>query len=175
MLRPVNKVEQDGMNKKYFSIWSLFFITFALAAATYADHDVLKSDLSMNSPEEIVAARKFLMKTSEANVEDIKAKIENGDIKGVVVGARNIVAQATLLPILFKDKYEDVYPVEGSKYFYIGAPPEEIELLSDNLKIQAEKLMEFAEAGDGAKANAQIRKIIGSGCGGCHRTYRGVF
>jgi cytochrome c556 len=158
------------MKKKPLTIVSLIILACVIAATIYAQ-GVLKQGQS--SPEQVVAARKFAMRTMAANAGEIRGKIKAENIKGVAANARSIAALATFLPLVYNEKYRDVYPVAGSKYFY-KAEISDVEAAFEDLRAQAEELMRLAAADDKSGVEAQARKLLGT-CGGCHKPARGKY
>ncbi len=159
------------MKRKALMILGSIVLGCVIAATIYAQ-GVLKPN--QKSPEQVVAARKFAMGAMGANVGDLKGKIKAGNIKGVAANASSIAALATFLPLVYEDRYTQVYPVEGSKYFFREAPLANIEIASENLRVQAQELMKLASADDKSRVNAQVEKLFGA-CGGCHKAYRGEY
>ncbi len=156
--------------KKALSMLSLVISVCVMAAMVFAQ-GVLKSGPS--SPTEVVAARKFAMKIIGANVQDIREKIKAGNIKDVGTNAGSIASLAIFMPLYYKEEYRDVYPVKGSKYFY-KAEIQDVAKAYEDLKVQAEKLMELAAAGDKSAVEAHLPRLLGS-CAGCHKPARGEY
>lgn len=146
-------------------------ISVCVIAATIFAQGVLKP--SPSSPIEVVTARKFAMKITGANIQDIRGKIKAGDMKEISTNAGSIAALAIFMPLLYKEEYRDVYPVKGSKYFYKAEMPDVARAFED-LRIQAEKLMEVAAAGNRSGAEEQLPRLLGS-CGSCHKPARGEY
>ncbi len=94
-------------------------VLVCVIAATISAQGVLKP--GQKSPEQVVAARKFAMGALGANFGDLSGKIKAGNIKGVAANAKSIAALATFLPLVYEEKYPEVYPVKGSKSFFKGA------------------------------------------------------
>ena len=159
------------MKRKALMILGLIVLGCVIAATIYAQ-GVLKPN--QRSPEQVVVARKFAMRAMGADVGDLKGKIKTGNIKGVAANASSIAAVATFLPLAYEETYSQVYPVEGSKYFFREAPLANIEIASENLRIQAQELMKLASADDKSRVNVQVEKLFGA-CGGCHKAYRGKY
>ncbi len=159
------------MKRKALMILGSIVLGCVIAATIYAQ-GVLKPN--QKSPEQVVAARKFAMGAMGANVGDLKEKIKTGNIKGVAANASSIAAVATFLPLAYEETYSQVYPVEGSKYFFKGALLADTVAASENLRLQAQELMKSASANDKSRVNAQAEKLLGA-CGGCHKAYRGEY
>lgn len=81
---------------------------------------------------------------------------------------------ATFLPLVYENRYTQVYPVKGSKFFFKEALLANMEAASENLKIQAQELMKLASANDKSGVKAQTDKLLGA-CGSCHKAYRGKY
>ena len=158
------------MKSKLMFLFGAMALVFVISATLYAQ-GVLKS--SGSTPVQVVSARKFAMRALGANVGDLRAKIKAGNVKGVSANARSIAALATLFPPTYRETYADVYPVKGSKYFYKAEIPD-IEAAFEDTRVEAEKLMNLAAAGDKAGVEAQVRKVRGT-CGTCHKPARGSY
>ncbi len=159
------------MKQKVLLILGLVVLVCVIAA-TISAQGVLKP--GQKSPEQVVAARKFAMGALGANFGDLTGKIEAGNIKGVAANAKSIVALATFLPLVYEEKYPEVYPVKGSESFFKGAPLADMEAAAENLRIQAEELMKLASADDKSGVQAQVEKLLGS-CKNCHKQARGKY
>ena len=159
------------MKRKALMILGSIVLGCVIAATIYAQ-GVLKPN--QWSPEQVVAARKFAMRAIGADAGDLREKIKAGNIKEILANAGSIAAIATFLPMVYENRYTQVYPVKGSKFFFKGAPLANMEAASENLKIQAQELMKLASANDKSGVNAQINKLF-SACGGCHKAYRGKY
>ncbi len=164
-----NRIWRCNMKKLLLVLNSMILV--CLINATIFAQGVLKSGPS--SPTEVVAARKFAMKIIGANVQDIREKIKAGNIKDVGTNAGSIASLAIFMPLFYKEEYRDVYPVKGSKYFY-KAEIQDVARAYEDLKAQAEKLMELAAAGDKSAVEAQLPRLLGS-CAGCHKPARGEY
>jgi len=159
------------MKKVILTGLSLAVLVCFISAMVYAQGVLTPGQLS---PEQVVSARKFAMGALAANAGDLGKKIKAGKIKEVVTHAASIAALATFLPLVFEKTYPEVYPVKGSKYFFKGAAPEQIEAAAENLRVQAEKLMRLAAANDKSAVEAQLGNLFSS-CGGCHKPLRGKY
>ncbi len=156
--------------KKLLLMLSLMILVCVMAATIFAQ-GVLKS--SPSSPMEVVTARKFAMKIMGANIQEIREKIKTRNIKEIGTNAGSIASLAVFMPLFYKEEYRDVYPVKGSKYFY-KAEIQDVARAFEDLKAQAEKLMELAAAGDKPGVEAQLPRLLGS-CGSCHKPARGEY
>lgn len=156
--------------KKLLSALSLMILVSSIAAAISAQ-GVLRSNPS--SPTEAVTARKFAMKIMGANVQEIREKVKAGNIKEIGSNAGSIAALAIFMPTVYKEGYRDVYPVKGSKYFY-KAEMRDVATPYEDLRVQAEKLMELAAIADKSGVEAQLPRLL-SACGSCHKQNRGEY
>lgn len=158
------------MPEKGLVILSSVVLVLVISASIFAQTSLTGN---LNSPKQIVAARKFAMKMLGANVGDLSGKIKVGNLKGVVANAGSIVSLSTFLPVAFQETHTDAYPVQGSKYYYKGGLPD-VEAAFGNLKREAERLMQMANAGDKSGIDAQRDKMLAA-CGACHQASRGEY
>ena len=158
------------MHEKGLIILSSIILILVVSASIFAQ-TVLRE--GQNSPSQIVSARKFAMRMLGANVGDLTAKIKQGNFKGVAANAGNISALATFLPLAYQETHADVYPVEGSKYYYNGGLPD-VGAAFGNLKKEAQILMKLARSNDHSAIEAQKGKMLGT-CGACHQASRGQY
>jgi cytochrome c556 len=154
-------------NKLLFALVCLFLISAAAAFAT----DVVTPGAT---PSQVVAARKLAMGANGALAGDMQAKLTAGNVKQVAADARAMAAIAALMPLVFTETYTDVYPVQGSKFFFKEGAAEDFAALAGGLNTAAEALAKIAESGDRAAASAQFGKI-GAACGACHGEFRGQY
>jgi cytochrome c556 len=149
---------------------------FVLATGTllYAHfaNSVLKTDMS--DPAQVVSARKGFMQAIRGNMIDLNNKLKAGDIENMAANGGNIAALATVLPVLYKDTYKDVYPVKGSNTYFKGAKPAEYEAASEKLRAAGMAIKEAAEKNDKSGISAAMEALKGS-CGGCHKAFRGKY
>ena len=155
--------------KRWIIVSLVIGLFFMCAGLLYAG-GVMKTD--MNSGEEVVKTRKFLMHTLGFNLKDIGPKFEAGKIADVKANASSIALAAMVMPPLFKEKYEAVYTGKGK--YYKGAVPAEFEAAAEKLLESADALMKAADAGN---AGAAKEALIGLplSCKGCHTAYQGTF
>ena len=158
------------MNKA-LSITILALALLGAAVELFATDVLLPSQ---SSPAQVVAARKYAMMSIGGLVGDIKAKIGAGSVKAVSASARAMASLATFIPLVFKDTYAEVYPVEGSKYFFKGANASAVAAGAADLSAAAEELARIADKDDKARADAQSNKLLAS-CGTCHTPFRGQY
>jgi len=126
----------------------------------------------MDSPEGVVKARKLMMRTLSANMKDIAEKTRDGRVAAVAANAVSIGAIAVVLPPLYREKYENVYPVEGSASFFKGGSAAAIESAASQLKKSADSLQAAADKGDPAGTQAAF-DALKPACGSCHSAFRG--
>lgn len=124
------------------------------------------------TPEQVVASRKFAMRANNSNLRDIRLKIEKGDSDGLVTPALNLSAIAQLIPYVFVERYESVYPYGGSAKYFKGAPQEDVQAEAEYLNAQAQKLLTLAGAGKTSDLNGQLDRIKRA-CVSCHKKMRG--
>lgn len=156
--------------KKAVTVAILAVVLLGAAAAQLFATDVLLP--SGSAPAQVVAARKYAMVCIGGLVGDIKAKIGAGSVKAVSASARAVASIATFLPLVFNETYAEVYPVEGSKYFFKGAPASAIAAGASGLNAAAEELAGIAAKDDKAAADAQANQLLAA-CGLCHTPFRG--
>jgi len=156
------------MHVKGLIILCSVFLVLVISASIFAQ-TVLRE--GQNSPSQIVSARKFAMKMLGANVGDLTRKIKEGNLKGVAANAGSIAALATFLPVAYQETHADVYPVQGSKYYYKGGLPD-VGAAFENLNREAQALMKLAQSNDKSAIEAQKGKMLGT-CGACHKAARG--
>lgn len=118
---------------------------------------------------EVVAVRKYVMITNNANLRDIRLKLEARNSAETVSNARSLAAVAMTMPYLFTEVHADAYPVPGSVYSFTGAAIAEVQAAAEYLKAQAEKLVR--SAGDAGQSAQQLEKIKNS-CRDCHAKMR---
>lgn len=123
-------------------------------------------------PKDVVAIRKFAMRTLNANLRDIRVKLERGDSEGLVAPALSISSIAQLVPFVFGQRHESAYPFEGSNRYFKGATPGEFQANAEYLNAQALKLLRLASGKD-MKAMDQQNERIKRACVTCHKVLRG--
>jgi hypothetical protein len=119
--------------------------------------------------KEVVAVRKYIMVTNNANLRDIRLKFEAGKSAEVVSNARSMAATAMVLPYLLTQVYPEAYPVAGSVYAFKGAPMADVQAMAELLNAQAQKLV--AVAGNAADSGKQLEKLKDA-CRDCHAAMR---
>lgn len=159
------------MGKKGFLRGMAFLLVIATSGISYAQ-DVLQSD--MKEGVQVVKARKSLMQAINANIQDADQKLKAGTVKEIAANGINIVAISTVLPPFFKEAHEKVYPIEGSKTFFKGAPAKEFEAAAAKMRAAGLEIRQAAEKGDKSGVEAGIKAVRGS-CGGCHTAFRGSY
>ncbi len=100
-------------------------------------------------------------------------RVKAGNITGISVNAKTIAALASLLPLVFKETYTEVYPISGSKYYYKGGSLSGFVQAAQNLFDQAETLAKLSESNDTSGVEAQMSKLFDN-CKACHSTYSGT-
>ncbi len=158
--------------KKIFVVTVLVLALLGAAGQQVFAADVLLPGSS--SPAQVVAARKYAMAVIGGLVGDIKAKVGAGSVKAAAASARAIASLATFLPLVFQETYAEVYPVQGSKFFFKGGAAADFAARAGDFKAAAEQLALFADQGDKAGADAQANQLL-AGCGACHTPFRGQY
>ena len=114
-------------------------------------------DTDMGEPGNIVQARKAAMQAIKLNMDDAKVKAKNKDLKSIQANAMAVDALARVLPPLYKDAHKGAY--DGTGVFYKGAPPMEIEKMSNEMSDAAQMMGSGAAKEDGNLINAGIGKV----------------
>jgi cytochrome c556 len=127
----------------------------------------------MNSPTDVVQARKALMMAIKANMDDVNQKLKQGALKDIQANAQAVNVMARLIPPLFREVYKEAYTT-GKGTFFKGAPAADIQAMAANLSAAARELQRAAAGEDKKAVQAGIGKIFQS-CGICHMPYRGKF
>lgn len=122
-----------------------------------------------SSGKDVVAVRKYVMITYNANLRDIRLKLEAKASGEVVSNARSLAAMAMTLPYLFAEAHADVYPVAGSAFAFKGAPMAEVQAAAELLNAQAQKLVTLA--GKQADSAKQLERVKDA-CRNCHAKMR---
>ncbi len=159
------------MRKKIFTCSQLSITIVATASVLYSQV-VLKTD--MRSPDQVVQARKYIMKIITENMGDMANKLKAGNIQDIPVNAGSIAAMTIVLPPLYREKYEQAYPIKGSDYYFKGAPASEFELASQKLRSAAITIKKDSENGNKADIQAGLAILV-SACRSCHSAYRGQY
>ena len=162
------------MGRKCIVVGLTCFLILAAGSMLYAQYgqSVLKTDMS--DAAQVVSTRKFLMHAIQGNLMDMNNKLKAGNVKDTAANGIDIAALAAVLPPLFKDAHKDLYPFEGSKTYFKGAPAAEFESHADKLRAAGMVIKDAAEKGDQAGVNAGV-DAVKSSCGGCHSAYRGKY
>ena len=124
------------------------------------------------SPQQVVAARKAMMKAIKLNMGDIGKKFEAGATADIAANGASVEVMGQLMPPLYREKHESAYTGKG-KYF-TGAAPADFEAAAERFRAAAQKIKDGAAAGDKAAVAAGVGEVQAS-CGGCHKAYRGKF
>ena len=125
-----------------------------------------------NEPLNVVLVRKLTMRTFAASMGDLQPKLGAGAVSAAPANAFSIAALATYLPTVFDETYSEVYPVQGSRFFYRGAPLDTVRSLAQQLNTAAEELAAQAQAGNRSGVDAALQQVNGT-CGACHNAARG--
>ena len=131
---------------------------------------VLKTD--MDSPQQIVKTRKYLMQSVKLNAADAAKKFEAGNIGDLQANGAALALAAKVMPPLYKNKYETAY--DGKGKYYKGAAPGDFEAASEVMRSAAQAVRMNAEKGDNQAAAVAMGELQQS-CGACHKAYRGNF
>ena len=126
----------------------------------------------MNSPKEIVQARKALMMAIKINMDDVKQKLKQGHFKDIQANAQAIDVMARIMPPLYQKPHKEAYTGTGN--FFKGAPADEIQGIAAKLSTAAQALQTAAAAEQKGAIQAGIGKVYQT-CGFCHKPYRGKF
>lgn len=119
--------------------------------------------------KDVVAVRKYVMVTNNANLRDIRLKLEAKKSIDVVSNGRSMAASAMVLPFLFVDAYPDAYPVPGSNYAYKATPMAEVQAAAELFNAQCQKLVNLA--GKAAETAKQLDRVKDA-CRDCHAKMR---
>lgn len=149
----------------------LVLATGTLLYAHYAE-GVLKTD--MGEAAQVVMVRKGCMEALKGNMIDINKKLKAGHIQDVAVNGGNIAALASVLPVLYKETYKDVYPFKGSKTYYKGSTAVEFEAAAEKTRSAGMGVKVVADKNDKAGVGAAMDSLMAS-CGGCHSAFRGKY
>ncbi len=123
---------------------------------------------SLKNPDDSIAVRMYLMENVGANAEQLKAKLDAGQITDVALNAEAIALHANQIPNLFPP---------GSTSDSSRAKPEIWQQWDDfvqsahSLRDAAEELGHAASQDRGEEAKAKLRAVFGS-CKGCHDGFR---
>lgn len=155
---------------KTLKIFSASVLFLVMGGGLIWGDGVIPTD--MNSPKEIVQARKALMMAIKMNMDDVKEKLKQGHLKDIQANAQAIDVMARILPPLYQKPHKEAYTGTGN--FFKGAPAEEIQAIAAKLSTAAQAL-QTAAAGEKKEAiQAGIGKVYQT-CGLCHKPYRGKF
>jgi cytochrome c556 len=174
MFKTVRKSKEDKMKRKtvfFIAAGFLLFMAVSTLSAHYAA-SVLKTDMSDGL--QVVIARKFLMEAVKENMVAIHKRLAGGNVLEAAVNGETIAAIATVLPPMFKETYQAIYPVKDSDSFFKGAEPAPFEKAAEALRSAAMDVKEAAEA-KGVDGLKKAIGMLGASCGGCHTAYRGKY
>ena len=122
--------------------------------------------------EEVVAVRKYAMKAMNANLRDMRLKLEKAQGLAVVANGAAIAAVAMTLPPFYVEVYADQYPYVGSDKTFKGASPVDFQAAAEYLNAQAQQLVRVA-ADDKIEDTKRRMERIKKACISCHDKYRG--
>ncbi len=127
---------------------------------------------ALDSPAQIVQARKAMMKAIKANMGDMAQKFEAGSVSAISANALGVAVMAQVMPPLYKETYSDVYGGKG-KYFK-GAAPADFEAACQSFYTAAQAVAAGAGKNDKSAVAAAMVQVQQS-CGACHKAYRGKY
>ncbi len=122
--------------------------------------------------EEVVAVRKYAMKAMNANLRDMRLKLEKGQGTATVANGAAIAALAMTIPPFFVEVHADQYPYKGSNKTFKGADLVDFQASAEYLNSQAQKLVRVA-ADNEIKATQVRMERIKKACVSCHDKHRG--
>lgn len=158
----------EKMRKGLFVVVAVLLSVFVIGTAQA--QTVVMPDKA--TPQDEVALRKFAMRAFNSSLRDIRLKLKRGDSDGMLTPALNISAVAQLVPYVFVQTHESVYPFEGSNKFFKGADQAKFQANAEYLNAQALKLLRLA-SGKNLKAIEQQNERIKRACISCHKELRG--
>jgi cytochrome c556 len=158
------------MTMKRLTVVALASILILSFVGLLRAEGVLKT--GMDSPQQVVQTRKYLMHTAKLNAEDAAQKFEAGNIGAIQANGAALELSAKVMPPLYKEKYEGAYAGQG-KYFK-GAATADFEAAAETMRAAAQQVRMSAEKGD-RDAVAQAMGEVQQTCGACHKAYRGDF
>jgi cytochrome c556 len=155
---------------KYFKTILMTGFLLIMACGLIWGDGIVPTD--MNSPKDIVQARKALMMAIKMNMDDVKQKLKQGHLKDIQANAQAIDVMARILPPLYQKTHKEAYTGTGN--FFKGAPAEEIQSIAAKLSAAAQALQTAAAGEQKGAIQAGIGKVYQT-CGLCHKPYRGKF
>lgn len=145
------------------------FLVLSITGALWAE-GVLKT--GMESADQVVKTRKYLMHAIKVNVDDAAKKFEADRIGDIQANGATVALAAKVMPPLYREKHEAAYDGQGK--FFKGAEPAAFEGVSEALRSAAQNLRMSAEKNDKAGV-IQAMGALQQSCGACHNAYRGNF
>lgn len=124
------------------------------------------ADPGLMNAQDVVMARKMVMRTFGAQAGILRAATQSGDLEAAKTAATTIAALAGALPPLFSREHANAYPVSGSKWRFSGG-----DLADLTQKISALQAAASAAAAASSVSAIDPRSILGT-CGACHGTFR---
>lgn len=150
----------------------LIVVLASLAATTVLAQVVIVPGKETGA--EVVAVRKYAMKAMNANLRDMRLKLDKGQGTATVANGAAIAAITMTLPPFFVEMYADQYPYSGSNKYYKGAAPVDFQAAAEYLNAQAQKLVRVA-ADKEIKATQERMERIKKACIACHEQFRGEY
>jgi len=150
-------------------IMVLVAVLVSLAATTVLAQVVIVPGKETGA--EVVAVRKYSMRAMNANLRDMRLKLEKANGAATVANGAAIAAMAMTLPPFFVEVYPDQYPFKGSSKKFKGADPVEFQAAAEYLNSQAQKLVRVASDEDVKTARDRMERIK-KACISCHGQFR---
>lgn len=148
----------------------LLVVLAGLAATTVLAQVVIVP--GKETGQEVVAVRKYAMKAMNANLRDMRMKLEKAQGTATVANGATIAALAMTLPPFYVETYADQYPFPGSNKSFKGADPLDFQAAAEYLNSQSQKLVRAASDED-IKGTTRAMERIKKACIACHDSYRG--
>ena len=97
---------------KAFKVMLMSVLLSVLGVGWLWGSGVIPTD--MNSPKDIVQARKALMMAIKMNMDDVKQKLKQGHLKDIQANAQAIDVMARILPPLYQKTHKEAYTGTGN-------------------------------------------------------------
>jgi cytochrome c556 len=125
------------------------------------------------TPAEIIKTRQDDLKAMGGAAKAIGDQLKSGmpDMKIIAEDAKKIDGYATELPTWFPKGTGEEAGVKTAAKPEIWAMPADFKMDADNLKTEADKLVQVVATGDAAQIGAQMQ-ATGKACGACHKMFR---
>jgi cytochrome c556 len=129
--------------------------------------------LAAPTPAEIIKTRQDNLKAMGGAMKAIGDQLKSGMPDKAVVeeNAKKIDGYAGELPTWFPQGTGEEAGVKTAAKPEIWAQPAEFKTDAENLKTEADKLVQVAATGDAAAIGAQLQ-TTGKQCGACHKVFR---